>query len=57
METKTAAMTGMDLLQVAFIVLKLCKVIAWRWWVVLLPIEVSAVVAVGLIVLAIVEGR
>ena len=25
------------LLQVAFIVLKLCRVIDWSWWIVLLP--------------------
>ena len=30
------------LLQIAFIVLKLCGVIDWAWWLVLLPIEIWA---------------
>lgn len=29
------------LLQIAFIVLKLCGVIAWSWWVVFLPTLIS----------------
>lgn len=35
-------------LQIAFIVLKLCNVINWKWWVVLLPslISVSFIVVV-----------
>lgn len=32
------------LLQIAFIVLKLCGVIDWAWWLVLLPIEIWAVI-------------
>lgn len=34
-------------LQIAFIVLKLCNIITWKWWVVLLP----CIVSVSLIVL------
>lgn len=34
------------LLQVAFIVLKLCKVIDWSWWLVLSPILVSMALAI-----------
>ena len=33
--------TSLDLLQIAFIVLKLCHVIDWPWICVLLPIIVS----------------
>lgn len=43
-----------SLLQLAFIVLKLCKVINWSWWWILAPTWISiaiAVVAVILIVL------
>lgn len=29
------------LLQIAFIVLKLCKVITWSWWLVFIPIYVE----------------
>ena len=38
------------LLQLVFIVLKLCKVITWSWWVVLLPTFIS----VGLFVMLII---
>lgn len=34
------------LLQLAFIVLKLIGIINWRWWVVLLPFEISALIAI-----------
>lgn len=34
------------LLQVAFIVLKLCDVITWSWWLVLLPLEIAIVIAI-----------
>ena len=40
------------LLQIAFIVLKLCNVINWSWWCVLLP----TIVPVGLGLLLIVLG-
>lgn len=40
------------LLQIAFIVLKLCKVITWKWWVVFLPIEIEVVVLFLLLALA-----
>lgn len=41
MSDKIEVNTGIDfcgLLGVVFIVLKLCKVIAWSWWWVLLPL-------------------
>lgn len=34
----TFVVNFMDLLQLAFIVLKLCKVITWSWWWVLAPL-------------------
>ena len=33
-------------LQIAFIVLKLCKVIAWSWWVVMLPAIINTIILV-----------
>lgn len=53
---KTAAAGGtgfLTLLQVAFIVLKLCKVIDWSWWWVLSPtwIPIALVILVVLIVI------
>lgn len=50
MGNKSTASGGIGfigLLQIAFIVLKLCKVISWSWWVVMLP----AIISVGLTVL------
>lgn len=48
------------LLQVAFIVLKLCKVIDWSWWWVLAPtwilFALVVVVAIISIIIAIKEG-
>ena len=35
------------LLQIVFIILKLCKVINWSWWLVCLP----AIISVGLTIL------
>lgn len=34
-------------LQIVFIVLKLCKVINWPWWVVLIPLWIDLVIIVG----------
>lgn len=47
------AVTGgvgfVGLLQLVFIVLKLCKVITWSWWAVLLP----TIISTGLVVVVI----
>ena len=38
-------------LQIVFIVLKLCKVINWSWWIVLLPTLINAgIIILGLII-------
>lgn len=39
------------ILQIVFIVLKLCKVIDWSWWLVFLPFFIS--IGIPLIVIAI----
>lgn len=41
-----------DLLTVAFIVLKLCGVIAWSWWWVLSPLWITAFIDVILVMIA-----
>lgn len=43
--------SGIDLLQIAFIVLKLCHVINWSWWIVLMPTWISVGIAIILIIL------
>ena len=37
----TTGVSGTTLLQIAFIVLKLCKVINWSWWWVMAPTWIS----------------
>ena len=32
-----------DVVQIVFIILKLCKLIDWSWWIVLIPIWISLV--------------
>lgn len=42
------------MLQLIFITLKLCKVIEWSWWQVLIPTFVSLTVALVLIILGVI---
>jgi hypothetical protein len=54
-DTSTSSSGGVGfagLLAIAFIVLKLCGVIAWSWWWVLSPLWISA--AVGITVLLVI---
>ena len=44
-------------LQIAFIVLKLCKVIAWSWWVVMLPAIINTIILVIVAVVVIWSHR
>lgn len=44
------------LLTIAFIVLKLTKVIAWSWWWVLSPIWISFGLIIGIILLVLIIG-
>lgn len=49
---------GVTLLQIAFIVLKLCGVISWSWLWVLAPLWItSALVIFGIILLVITKGE
>ena len=43
--TVTSGVTGAEILQVAFIVLKLCHVINWKWVWILAPTWISAIIA------------
>ena len=56
-ENKTAVGGGVGfigLLQIVFIVLKLCGVIGWSWWLVLLPLIIEfglvALLILGLVI-------
>ncbi len=54
MKTRNTTSSGlgvMGVLQIIFIVLKLCKVITWKWWIVFIPLEIQLVIS--LIIIAI----
>ena len=56
-KTKISVQLGSfpTLLTIAFIVLKLCNVIAWSWWWVLAPLWIPiTIIAIGLLFLLIV---
>ena len=38
------------ILQIVFIVLKLCKVISWNWWIVMLPMIISVGLAIVILI-------
>lgn len=44
------------LLTIAFIVLKLCKVISWSWWWVLSPLWIAAIIAIVAIIIGLIIG-
>ena len=56
-DNKSTASGGIGftgVLQIVFVVLKLCKVINWSWWAVMLPTIISAgIAAIALIVFCI----
>ncbi len=47
----------LGMLQIAFIVLKLCGVIAWSWWLVLIPVFVHVAVTLGVITYYVVKQK
>ena len=52
---------GITLLTIAFVVLKLCKVIDWSWWWVLSPMWIMAIITIVCIVVYVIylfkQGR
>ena len=60
MEEKKTSRTGgigfAGLLTIAFIVLKLCGVIAWSWWWVLSPVWISAAIVLIIIIGVIIKA-
>ena len=47
--SSSGGMGFLGVLQIVFIVLKLCKVITWSWWAVLIPLWIELVVVVGIL--------
>lgn len=50
-KTTSTGLSGTTLLQIAFIILKLCKVINWSWLWVLSPLWISSIIGIILIVI------
>lgn len=48
--SSSGGMGFLGVLQIVFIVLKLCKVITWSWWAVLIPLWIELVVVVGVLI-------
>ena len=46
----TGGVSGLTLLQIAFIVLKLCNVIRWKWLWVLAPTWIQILILIDLII-------
>lgn len=47
----------LGLLAISFIVLKLCNVITWPWWIVLLPCEIPAAIVIICVVIMVLYIR
>lgn len=53
MENNSKSSLGfLSLLGLAFIILKLCNVINWSWWLVLLPLWGGAALGIGILIIA-----
>lgn len=62
MEKESGGIGFVGVLQITFVVLKLCKVIDWSWWWVLSPIWISTaltilVVLIGIVVIYVRDKR
>lgn len=61
MENQNHAASGglglLEVLTIVFIVLKLCGLISWSWWLVLMPLWIElGVIVVLLIILVVISG-
>lgn len=52
----TGGVTAIDVLQIVFIVLKLCGVIKWSWWLVLMPLWISLGIGIILFIILVIYG-
>ena len=53
-ENNGSSIGFLGVLQIIFIVLKLCNVLQWSWWMVFIPAYISAGLTIILIVIAII---
>ena len=52
-KTSVGGIGFLDLLAIVFIVLKLCGVINWSWWLVLAPIWIQVLLIVVVVIIAV----
>ena len=55
--SKSGGIGFVGLLTIAFIVLKLCKVINWSWWWVLSPIWIYVVIVIVIVLIVATKER
>lgn len=51
MNNKAKSLGFVGALQIVFIVLKLCNVINWSWWIVLIPLWVELILFIVVLIL------
>ena len=52
-KNKSVGLGVLDIVQIVFIILKLCKLINWSWWVVLIPFWISLIMIIGILIYAV----
>ena len=52
-KNKSVGLGVIDIVQIVFIILKLCKLISWSWWVVLIPFWISLIMVIGILIYAV----
>ena len=55
-ENNGSSIGVLGVLQIVFIVLKLCNVLQWSWWMVFIPAYISAGLTIILIMIAIISN-
>ena len=52
-KNKSVGLGVIDIVQIVFIILKLCKLINWSWWIVLIPFWITLIMIIGILIYAI----
>ena len=50
---KSVGLGVIDIVQIVFIILKLCKLINWSWWIVLIPFWITLIMFIGILIYAV----
>ena len=51
-KNKSVGLGVIDIVQIVFIILKLCKLINWSWWIVLIPFWITLIMIIGILIYA-----